>query len=150
LRTGIVTREDLSGALGQARLGPGADLARATVERADGLSESVGESRARVLFSALGLPQPELQVILHDADGLAGRVDFLFREQRTIVEFDGLAKYDGPGGHQALAREKRREDRLRAMGYEVVRLVWSDLADPQRVWRLIRAAFARAATRRAG
>lgn len=148
LRMGIVTRADLLNGLGHARLGRGADLARATVERADGLAESVGESRTRVLFTALGLPTPELQVTLRDAAGPAGRVDFLFREQQTIAEFDGLVKYDGANGKRALADEKRREDRLRALGYEVVRLVWADLADPRRVWQLLQDAFARAARRR--
>lgn len=149
LRNGQVTPEGLARALDLARLGPGADLARATVRLADGRSESVGESRSRVLFAALGLPEPELQVELHDAAGLAGRVDFLFRRQRTIVEFDGLEKYAGADGRRALAREKHREDRLRALGYEVVRLVWSDLSHPERVWRLVQSAFARAAARTA-
>ncbi|MGI8946590.1 MAG: hypothetical protein ACR2FV_01125 [Ornithinimicrobium sp.] len=39
------------------------------------------------------------------------------------------------------------EDRLRELGYEVVRLTWQDLADPGGVHAKIRAAFARAAVR---
>ena len=72
-----------------------------------------------------------------------GRVDFLFRAQRTIVEFDGLVKYGGADGRPALIDEKRREDALRSLGYQVVRLTWRDLHDPALVGRLVSAAFAR-------
>lgn len=71
------------------------------------------------------------------------RVDFLFRAQRTIVEFDGLVKYGGADGRQALIDEKRREDALRSLGYQLVRLTWRDLHDPAVVEGLIRQAFAR-------
>ena len=61
---------------------------------------------------------------IHDGSGLIGRVDFVVGE-RVVVEFDGLVKYEGPQGRSALAREKAREDRLRAAGYLVLRLVWT-------------------------
>lgn len=122
LAAGRITKKDLDVALRISRIGPGIADARATVEIADGLSESPGESWTRVLFVSLGLPTPELQVEIRDDGGrLVGRVDFLFREQRLIVEFDGLVKYAGADGRDALAREKRREDGLRALGYHVVR-----------------------------
>ena len=59
------------------------------------------------------------------------------------MEFDGLVKYADAGGRTALAAEKHREDRLRSMGYQVVRLTWADLARPQRVEALIRTAMRR-------
>ena len=40
-----------------------------------------------------------------------------------------------------LAAEKRRELRLRAAGYTVVRLLWSDLDRPTRVRGLVEAAL---------
>ena len=144
LYAGQVTRNDLEVALRVARLGPGRADARAAVDLADGLAESPGESWARVLFVSLGLPTVEPQVVIRDERGrFVGRVDFLFRAQRTIVEFDGLIKYGGADGRQALIDEKRREDALRSLGYKVVRLTWRDLHDPALVERLIRAAFAR-------
>lgn len=60
------------------------------------------------------------------------------------MEFDGLLKYASPADVRA---EKAREDRLRELGYEVVRLTWQDLADPVGVHAKVRAAFARAAAR---
>ncbi|WP_433014132.1 type IV toxin-antitoxin system AbiEi family antitoxin domain-containing protein [Kribbella sp. CA-294648] len=123
---------------------PGSTRAKAALGFADKLSESVGESRLRVLLHNQGLPTPRLQVELGDAAGLVGRVDFFFAEQGTVVEFDGLVKYAG-GSPEILVREKLREDRLRALGLEVVRIVWTDLNGPADVAARIRRAFARRA-----
>ena len=65
-----------------------------------------------MLFASLGLPKVEPQVVIQDRHGrFVGRVDLLFRAQRTIVELDGLVKYGGADGRQALIEEKRRETR---------------------------------------
>jgi very-short-patch-repair endonuclease len=109
-------------------------------------STRVERLRTRLLLSGLGLSFRS-QVDIRDDTGFVGRVDFLV-EDRVVVEFDGLVKYEGAEGRESLAREKRREDRLRAAGYEVVRLTWADLARPDRVARLVREAAARAAARR--
>lgn len=147
LHKGLVSPEELRQAAASFRARPGARALRATLERATGLHESAGETRCSELMHALGLPQPERQVWITDHAGVAvGRVDFLIRGKRTIVEFDGLQKYTHP---EVLRQEKLREDRLRTLGYEVVRLTWSDLDNPVRVHRLITAAFARAAARAA-
>ena len=141
LHTGQVTKGDLEIALRIARLGPGRANARAAIHLADGLAESPGESWTRVLFASLGLPKVESQVVIRDTRGrFVGRVDFLFRAERTIVEFDGLAKYAGADGREALVGEKRREDALRSLGYQVVRLTWRDLHDPASVKHLVRRA----------
>jgi very-short-patch-repair endonuclease len=144
LHTGQVTKDDLEIALRIARLGPGRADARAALDLADGLAESPGESWTRVLLASLGLPKVEPQVVIRDPRGrFVGRVDFLFRAERTIVEFDGLVKYAGADGRQALIDEKRREDALRSLGYQVVRLTWRDLHDPASVKHLVREAFSR-------
>lgn len=115
---------------------------------ADGRSESVGESRARLLLNALGF-RPTPQVEIRDPGGaLVGRVDLLLERERIIIEFDGLMKYADANGRSALAAEKAREDRLRALGYEFVRLTWADLSRPATVERLMRQALARASARR--
>ncbi|MEO8556526.1 MAG: hypothetical protein ABI474_07625 [Actinomycetota bacterium] len=144
LYAGQVTKHDLQDALGVARLGPGRGNARIAVELGDARTESPGESWSRVLFVSLGLPAVDPQVEIRDERGrLVGRVDFLFRAQRTIVEFDGLVKYGRADGRQALVDEKRREDALRSLGYQVVRLTWRNLYDPGLVDSMIRQAFAR-------
>lgn len=151
LHRGLVTDADLLATLDSMRTWPGAIAAGRVVSFADGRSESVGESRARVLFARQGLPEPVLQREFSEDDGeLIGRVDFLFADEWTIVEFDGLVKYGRSGdmAANAVVEEKLREDRLRELGYEVVRLVWADLAHPERTAARIRAAFARSRARR--
>lgn len=66
---------------------------RAVADLADGRMESAGESRTRWIMRLCGLPEPEPQVTVHGRIGQRARVDFLFRDQRTIVEFDGMLKY---------------------------------------------------------
>jgi len=106
----------------------GSPAARAAARFADGLCESVGESRLRVLMANHGLPTPTLQAEIRDPTGLlVGRVDFLLAG-RLIVEFDGAEKYGGTAS--AVLAEKWREDRLRDCGYRVVRTSWADLDQP--------------------
>lgn len=121
---------------------------RARLRRAlaamDARTESPGESRTRLVLSALGLPV-EPQVEIADAEGeVVGRVDFLVAG-RVVVEFDGAVKYQGERGPEALVAEKHREDRLRELGYEVVRVTWDELAHPDRIHARIRAALLRRA-----
>ena len=106
-----------------------------------------GASRgARLLLVDLG-HDVRSQVRIPDTTGAVfARVDLLVGTW-VVVEFDGLVKYEGAEGRAALAAEKAREDRLRAMGYEVVRLTWADLARPHRVQALVRSALERVAAR---
>lgn len=128
----------------ECRVWRGGRQALEVVAFADGRAESAAESLARYVLAKHGLPAPELQVELSDAAGLIGRVDMLFRDLRTIVEIDGKVKYTGQDS-DVLWREKRREDRLREAGWEVVRVTWTQLVSaPREVVARIRAAFARA------
>lgn len=145
LRSGVVDEAQLAASRAVV-VGPRSPRTDVVLEHATPLSDSGGETRCRWVMHTVGLPVPELQVQVHDAIGeLVGVVDFLFRQNWTIVEFDGALKYDGRAD---VVAEKRREDRLRELGYEVVRISWADLAHPDRVLAKIRAAFARAAARR--
>ena len=143
LRDGRVTKEQIADALGrQSRANR--KRARWSLAFADGLSESVGESRSRVAIALLGFPAPELQVEVATAEGVL-RSDFGWRldGRRLLGEFDGMVKYGalaaaaGRTGAQALAMEKAREDRLRRHA-DVVRWVWADVMRPERLERLLR------------
>ncbi|MGH3026644.1 MAG: type IV toxin-antitoxin system AbiEi family antitoxin domain-containing protein, partial [Gaiellaceae bacterium] len=124
----------------------GARNAGCVVSFASPLSESPGETLARIAFAEQGLPDPEQQRYIRDAGGVIGRVDFLWKDQRTIGEFDGKVKYTNSDNRFSLYDEKRREDRLRDVGFEVVRFGWSDvLGRPEWVARQVRAAFVRGA-----
>lgn len=114
----------------------------------DPACESPGETRTRVSLLDLGLPDVRSQVEIRDGGRLVARVDILVAG-RVVVEFDGRVKYGELEGRDTLIAEKRREDELRRLGYEVVRLTWSDLDIPGRVARLVRAALARVGVRSA-
>jgi hypothetical protein len=153
LRAGA-TRDRLRGALLRCSQWRGARTASRVVAFADGRAESVGESLTRVRMAEDGLPEPELQQTLRDGRGVVGRVDFLFRRYFTVVEFDGMVKYKVPEGVTGadaaaiLVAEKLREDRIRALGYEVVRLTWPDIQVADRTGTAVRAGFVRALSRR--
>jgi len=55
-----------------------------------------------------------------------------------------VAEGDIAAAAEVLWQEKRREDRLRALGLEVVRIVWADLYRPEALAARVRQAFARA------
>ena len=136
----LTTVVDLVAAADRQLYRPGSPAARAAARFADGLSESVGESRMRVLMAGQQLPTPRLQVEIRDDSGeLIARVDFLLGE-RFVVEFDGVEKY-GAAPAAAVLAEKYREDRLRARGYQVARTSWSDLDHPRATARRIRDAL---------
>lgn len=113
----------------------GRSRAHLVSELADGRAESPGESLSRVRMFELRLLRPELQVEVRDVDGLAGRCDFGWEEQRLLGEFDGRVKYgrlccdSAEEAAETLWREKRREDRLRRTGALVARWVWADVWD---------------------
>ncbi len=108
----------------------------AVIDFSCGDAESPGESLSRVQMMVMGFPAPELQRVFTDARGLIGRVDFYWPEARLVGEFDGLVKYSKPeflsgrSPSEVVVEEKRREDRLRALGLRVVRWTWDDLREP--------------------
>ena len=85
------------------------------------------------------------QVEVRDARGVVvARVDWLVEGTRVVVEFDGKVKF-ADGDPARLWAEKKREDRLRALGYTVVRITWADLERPGAVAAKIRAGLHAAA-----
>ncbi|MCU1401931.1 MAG: hypothetical protein JWM70_255 [Microbacteriaceae bacterium] len=105
------------------------------------LSDSFGESRARAVIHQLGFDAPDLQAEFRDGRGRMV-VDFLWRRAGIVGEFDGKEKYTrdeyamGQPGEVAW-REKKREDRLRQMGFGVVRILTSHVAHPKELERLL-------------
>jgi hypothetical protein len=115
---------------------PGTRAARRMLGFSSGLSESVGESRSRVVIAAAGLPPPALQWEVRAAatGAFIGRVDMGWPQYRTVGEFDGLVKYGrtlrpDQDVAEVLVAEKVREDALRDEDLAVVRWIWEDLTD---------------------
>jgi hypothetical protein len=127
LHRGLCTPVDLE--QGAALLGgPRERSVRRAIQATDRAAESVGETRTRMILVDGGVPFRS-QVTITDAKGFIGRVDFLV-DDSVVIEFDGLVKYRGGDGQATLDGEKIREDRLRRAGYEVERVIWSELDDP--------------------
>jgi hypothetical protein len=108
------------------------------VRMANGKSESAGESRGRWHFRSIGVPAPQCQFEVYDADGiLRGTCDWAWPEHRTLGEFDGRAKYGrllkpGQDPGEVVFAEKQREDELREItGSSMVRLTWADYERPR-------------------
>ena len=131
-------------------VGAGIGSARRAVALLDPRSESPGESFSRVIFHLARLPAPEPQFSVFAPDGrFVGRGDFGWPDFGVLGEFDGKAKYGellrrpGQSAEEVLIAEKQREDRLRELGWMVIRWMWQDLTRPEALIDRLRKAFAR-------
>ena len=139
----LVTKAELTDALATCARWPGARRAAAVIDFADARAESPLESIARIAFKDCGLPPPELQVWLGGTDEPTGRVDFYWKQYRTIAEVDGAIKYADPERARA---QLRRDSLLRDDGFEVVHFTWQQITHtPEQVALSIRKAFRRGA-----
>jgi hypothetical protein len=115
------------------RRGVGAALAWADPRR-----ESAAESLSFGHMVMAGLPLPELQVPLHDEQGVM-YPDFRWRSAMLVGEVDGNVKYQSP---EDLVAERRRQARIERLGYRVVRWEAAEIRQrPSAVIRRIAAAF---------
>ena len=140
LRQRLVTKADMERVLTECARWSGIKTAADVVAFADRLAESVLESLARVVFKDCGLPPPELQVWVGEAE-VVGRVDFLWRQFWTVAEVDGRMKYGDPN---RAVQQLDRDRLLRDAGYEVVHFGWQHINEsPGYVNAAIRKAFER-------
>ncbi len=72
---------------------------------------------------ALGVPRPGCNVPLR-LEGERLVIDFLWDEQRLVVETDGRATHETPPAFQS---DRRRDQVLVAAGYRVVRVTWRQI-----------------------
>jgi predicted transcriptional regulator of viral defense system len=128
LHLGTATAEDMRDVLETCKRWTGVRQAGRVIDFADGLSESVLESCARVAFHEYGLPAPELQVRMYQEGESRpfARVDFYWPEYRTVAEADGEIKYAKDGQQRAL-RQLERDKELRKIGRKVLHFGWRDV-----------------------
>ena len=144
LRGGKVTLDEVGAAVALVANWPDAHKARSMAALACGLRESAGESRGGIALELAGIPVTP-QVEIRDSFGnFVARVDFLVEGAKVVVEFDGKVKFQA-GDPEVLWAEKKREDRLRRLGYTVVRIIWADLETPGAVAAKVSAAVRAAA-----
>jgi very-short-patch-repair endonuclease len=133
----LVTTTELAG-----QRGPGGANLRRLVNDDIAPTQSELERRFRRLARKYRLPPYDSQV------WIAGhRVDFLWREQRVVVETDG---HEFHGNRIATERDRAHDAALQLAGYVVLRFSWRQICDePEWVAARIRAALTARASRRA-
>jgi hypothetical protein len=133
LHRGALTLASLDRA-GQLIGGPRIVGIRRALAHADGRAESPGETRLREAVRLMGFAATP-QVTIRDGSFVA-RVDLLLDDVPVAIEFDGLVKYGRPNPWatdqspaDVVVAEKIREDRVRALRYAMVRVIWRELDD---------------------
>lgn len=137
LHARLVTIESLAGWVGARRRRPGVVRLRRVLELAEPKAESPMETRLRLLLVLAGLPTPLAQIDLHDATGrFLGRADLYYPARRLALEYDG-------GIHRnTLIEDNRRQNRLLAAGYRLLRFTAPDiLTSPAATVAQVRAAL---------
>jgi hypothetical protein len=88
-------------------------------------TENDFEEALLALTRSLGLPDPRPQFWIDPGDGEPPiRADFAWPEQRIVVETDGRRTH---GTKQAFESDRRRDQRLTAAGWRVIRITWRQL-----------------------
>jgi hypothetical protein len=133
LRRRLIVASAVLEVLGRQPGWPGVGVARQVLSLADPRRESPLESWSAWAFALAGVPAPQWQVSIRGPDRrFLGRPDCWWAMAALAGEADGRAKYalaaaertgDAQAVLDALQAERRREQRLRAVGAEVIR--WS-------------------------
>jgi very-short-patch-repair endonuclease len=86
---------------------------------------SLLEARLLPALVEAGLPQPQSNVKLR-IDGKLFEVDFLWKDQRLVIETDGEETH---GTRMAFEDDRRRDQVLASAGYRTARITWRQLED---------------------
>ncbi len=128
LRHGLCTRGDIDGALDAARGATGVGRAREALVHLDPKHESPGETlTAAVLRRSRWDFEPQ---VWQTVAGRNYRLDFANEELMLAVEFDGQVKYVSP---EVKEDEIAREEDLRSIGWDFVRVIWDDFDDESQI-----------------
>jgi very-short-patch-repair endonuclease len=120
-RLGLARSAELQRLLDRHASRPGTRHLRELLNRATppAFTRSEAEDRLLTLIRRSGLPEPEMNVLLHGVE-----IDCLWRRARLAVEVDGYAFHHSP---QAFLRDRQRDATLAAAGIQVLRLTWHQI-----------------------
>lgn len=133
LREGIVELAELSQVVADTTGTRAASRAVRALGHLDARRETALESASWAYFVVHRIPFPSTQVTIElppsaiPGSPRTARADWEWKSQRLIGECDGRIKYTD---RNALYAEKVREDRLRELGYRLIRWGWDDLETP--------------------
>lgn len=98
------------------------------------------EAVGRAVLAGADLPAPVVERNLGDGDDWIGRVDLTFPAVRLVVELDSRRHHTSLLDRDS---DRRRDNRLMAAGWRVLRFTWWDLTErPTDVVAQVRAALA--------
>jgi very-short-patch-repair endonuclease len=76
-------------------------------------------------LTAHGLPEPQLQFVVRDADGSeVARCDLAYPQWRIVIEYDSVQEHTG---RAALLRDSARRNAIAALGFTTVTATVDDL-----------------------
>jgi very-short-patch-repair endonuclease len=135
-RLGIVLAETACGR-------PTRTLAAVLAGEADEtLTESELEDLVLAVLRAAGLPLPDRQIEVGGTSAPVGRIDFLYRLARLVIEADSK-KHHGDNWFVIVA-DQRRDKLLVAAGFQVLRTNWYELVtEPELFVNAVRAVLDR-------
>jgi very-short-patch-repair endonuclease len=132
---GVLPRHQLQQALNEAEIqrlpGPRALLDRHPTKKGTGALRTAAapthtrsdlETRFLTFLDDRRFPPPQINVLIEGIE-----VDVAWPGHKLIVELDGYAFHST---HDAFHADRRRDRRLTAAGWRVVRLTWRDLDEP--------------------
>jgi very-short-patch-repair endonuclease len=143
LQRGLVTMDEIA-SVARSRVGRrGTPMAVQALRLVADGSRSAAERVAARLLRSIGISGWALNRPIYDDAGLIGVGDIVFKAVKLVVELDGWAYHVTP---EAFQRDRRRQNRLIAAGWTVLRFTWQDLTQhPAYVLNEIRASVARLA-----
>jgi hypothetical protein len=98
--------------------------------------DSVPEVQFVRLLERSGFEPPARQFPIRDGDDFIAFVDFAWPARRVIVEVDGFRYHATPSAHE---KDKRRANRIRALGWVVIDTTPTELAQsPEHVLNSLR------------
>jgi very-short-patch-repair endonuclease len=121
LRRRLIETDQLLDLLGRSPGRRGGAALRELLNHDPAFTRSEAEVRLLALLRAAGIPPTDVNVRLGRHE-----VDFLWREQRLVVEFDGYAYHST---RAAFERDRGRDADLQAAGYRVMRVTWRQLIE---------------------
>jgi Protein of unknown function (DUF559) len=115
------------------------------MERGDGYVAPASELERQFmkLLRGAGLPLPEREFDLGDADQWIGRVEFVYLDARVLIEIDSRVHHSERLDFES---DRERDNRFAAEGYRVLRITYEMMTkQPLKVERVIRRALRTAA-----
>jgi very-short-patch-repair endonuclease len=97
-------------------------------------SRSAAETRFRLLLTRSGLPEPRINVRIHDPLGrFIGEGDLVYLEEMVLVEYEG----DGHRERGQFRRDISRVEEFVAAGWRVIRVTADDERNPSRLLAIL-------------